>query len=251
MKFIFFLLLSHLSIAGCLSPDSEAGKLVWFSTEADWKWCDGSSWKSSQVTALGNCPLNLKSKITYEGGDLKFCNGSQWVSMKGSIKDSCLNREEGMYKYFSSTKMMKYCDGTSWYEMTFSVVPFNSPVNLGHIYGFGGCAGAGWANLKLTATGTSVKISATTLCADYVPNRNAGGWTSPCQNSQIKQSGVDINDAYVGIGFSYGRDQTHVKLDSLTGDLVARCKSGRPWVVYSVNPLCSGKGSFTPDGCQM
>ena len=112
-----------------------------------------------------------------------------------------------------------------------SILPFKSVISLGDRSSSFGCAGSGWRNVKVRASGTSLTISASQMRADY-------RWKSASYSA----------NAYSGIRYAYRRDHTQLKIDS-NGDLVGRCKNYTGWSKLLSNPLCSGIGQFSKQGC--
>ncbi len=126
-KVILLAFAADFAQAACTLPNGDAGQFQFIAPEM--KYCNGTSWKSMSVSALGTT-CSTSGTIQTLASDITFCNGTNQVSMKGPVATSCSGTTTGTISYSTARSQMEWCDGTDWRRLG-PVAAGTIAVNLG------------------------------------------------------------------------------------------------------------------------
>ena len=159
--------------AVCSSPAGVAGQLQWITADSKVKYCNNTVWVDTTGTMGASCAGTPAGTINYDTGSFRYCNATNWYSMKGASLGSCTGTTAGTSTYDTGVSKMKFCDGTSWFEMAASSGP---PAVRSRTFYIGGLSTSHAMNLPAT-------VSAGDLLIINVSSRYGttvtmpGGWT--------------------------------------------------------------------------
>ncbi len=194
LKTLTYSLIIGLTLAGGITFAAWATN-VWNPTD-DWIQ-DGSAISAQKIAENfeyllslhgNNCTVYNEKIMRFNDGVAEYCNGTDWVLA------------------------VAYEWNISDWGVCSSTVNYTHP-NADSAFG---CAGSGWRNLNVQASGANITLSATDLRADY-------RW----KGSGASATGV-IGAGDLTIIYAAGRDSTQLKL-STNKNLYGRCKTYTSW----------------------
>lgn len=181
------MLISGAAWADCIAPIGVAGQLQWMSSLTKMQYCNGSSWIDTASAAGTGCIGTPAGTFSYSASDLIYCDGIDWKSMKGPALTSCSGTTSGTFLFDSGTSKLKFCDGTTWYDMTAAA---------GSTFYWTGATGDGKWSTTGNWSGNAVPTS--TDIAHFQAAYCSGSNCNVNIDSAANVLGIDMSASYTG-----------------------------------------------------
>lgn len=203
--------------AGSLGSCSVEGMWEYDTTNASYRYCNGTNWYSMRGTSLlGSCSQAGAFEYSSTSSNYRFCDGVNWISVANNgTLTSCSGTTTGTMEYDYTAHKMKWCNGTNWIDLrgyAGKITVFVSSTTFAN-GNLGGIAGAN-STCQSNASGASLSGTykawiATTSAND--PKTVFTHYNCPYMdtaNHVIASNWTDLTDGTIALGLSTGPSGT-------------------------------------------